>query len=64
MYNFLSREKVPAILRCNRTSQIECALESIKFCRNGMHELRADLARSVPRAANCFSAVFLLFSLL
>lgn len=60
---FFSTEKGSAVLGLNGIRQTQCAMELIKFCGNWMHELRADLAGTVPKAANCFSEVFLLFAL-
>lgn len=60
---FLSTEKGSAVLGCNRISQMQCAMELIKFSGNWMHKLRADLPGTVPKAANFFSAAFLLFPL-
>lgn len=62
--SFLSTENVSAFLGCNRISQMKCATELIKFCGTWMQELRADLAGTVPRAANCFLLASLSFALL
>lgn len=61
--SFLSTEKGSAVQECSRIRQMQCATALIKFCGSWTQELRADLAGTVPKAANCSLAAFSSFAL-